>query len=418
MLTDLKCRKAVAGEKPVKLADSLGLYLYVTPTGFKSWRFKYRWADREKRLTFGGYPGVSLTEARERRDVARKLIRDGVDPGLLKRKERAERKASADASLKAVTLRWHEKQSPHWSPRYARQVLARFEADIFPALGALPIAEVTVPLLLGTLQRVEARGSIEIAHRLRQHLSEVFLAAIGAGLAQANPAAQLGRALAPFTTGQRPAVRSVAEARGLLAAIERELTAAHKAAPSTRLASRLLALTAARPAMVRMATGEEFEGLDGPDPLWRIPAAKMKLTAKRKRDVGLEFIIPLSPQAADVVRVALAAFGPTIVFPGVRGTAPISDSTLSKLYRDLGFAGVHVPHGWRATFSTVMNELAAIENRVGDRDIIDLMLAHLPGGVEAIYNRYAYLPRRRELACEWAELLMEGAPPAASLLPG
>ncbi len=414
MLTDLKCRKATAPEKPVKLADSLGLFLYVTPTGLKSWRMKYRFADREKLLTFGTYPEVSLTEARDRRDAARRRIRDGVDPGLEKRKRRAEDRTSADASLKAITLRWHKKHEAGWSPRYARQILQRFEKDVFPALGGVPIAEVTIPLLLGVLQKAETRGSPEIAHRLRQHLSDIFLTAIAAGQAQANPAAQLGRALQSFSNGQRPAVRSVIEARQLLAAIE----GAAKAAPATRLASRLLALTAARPGMVRLAEAAEFEDLDGPAPLWRIPAAKMKLTAERKRDVGLEFVIPLSPPAADVARTAIAAFGGKIVFPGVRGTAPISDNTLGKLYRESGYAGRHVPHGWRATFSTVMNELAAIENRVGDRDIVDLMLAHLPRDVEAAYNRYAYLPRRRELACEWAAMLMESAPPARSLLPG
>jgi integrase len=416
VLTDLKCRKAKAEAKPVKLADSLGLYLYVTPTGFKSWRMKYRWANREKTLTFGAYPEVSLTEARERRDAARKLLRDGADPGLVKRKQRAERLVAADASLKAVALRWHKAQAPHWSPRYAKQVLGRFEKDIFPAIGGLPIGEVTVPLLLGVLQRVEARGSIEIAHKLRQHLSAIFLNAIGAGLATSNPAEQLGRALTPYVNGARPAVRSVAEAKALLAAIEKESAAPWKAAPATKLASRLLALTAARPGMVRLAAAPEFEGLDGPEPLWRVPAVKMKLTARRKRDLALEFVIPLSPEAAEVAKLAIATFGETL-FPGVRGTGPISDSTLSKLYRSAGYTGTHVPHGWRATFSTVMNELAAIENRVGDRDIVDLMLAHLPRGVEAVYNRYAYLPRRRELACEWAQLLMEGAPPAASLLP-
>ena len=140
-----------------------------------------------------------------------------------------------------------------------------------------------------------------------------------------------------------------------------------------------------------------------------------------KNDPAFEFIVPLSNYAVDVVRVALEFVGPDapLLFPSARfPNRPISDSTLSKAYREAGFAGVHVPHGWRSSFSTIMNELAAAENRVGDRAIIDLMLAHVPSGVEAAYNRAAYMPRRRELAQEWADLLMQGQPSASALLVG
>jgi len=201
-------------------------------------------------------------------------------------------------------------------------------------------------------------------------------------------------------------VRLASEATAVLARVE-----AMDAFPATKLASRLLALTAARPGVVRMAAPQEFEGLDSTTPLWRVPAEKMKLTVERKNDADFEFVIPLSTQAVEIVRAALLRFGGgPLLFPSVRSPKnPLSDNTLSKLYRDAGQRGRHVPHGWRATFSTVMNELAAVDDRTGDRGVIDLMLAHVPAGMsasEAAYNRAMYMPRRRAIAQAWADLLI------------
>ena len=178
---------------------------------------------------------------------------------------------------------------------------------------------------------------------------------------------------------------------------------------STKLASRLLALTAVRPGVVRLAERQEFEALKGPEPLWRIPAAKMKLLAEHKADNRFDFLVPLASSAVTVVEAAMQKSAhPRFIFPGANRTGPISDSTLSQLYLDAGYRGRHVPHGWRATFSTIMNERAAEQERWGDREIIDLMLAHVKGDIEAKYNRAAYMPRRRQIAKEWAELLDVG----------
>ncbi|MFN3517933.1 integrase arm-type DNA-binding domain-containing protein [uncultured Sphingomonas sp.] len=411
-MTDVACRKAKAVEKPVKMADSHGLFLYVTPAGLKSWRMKYRYGGKEKLLTFGKYPQIPLTEARRLRDEAQSTLRDGRDPSIEKKQRKAERATRTSNTFEEWAGRWHASAKKHWTPRYAGQVLGRLERDAYPAIGQVPIADVTVPMVLDLLQRVEARGAIEGAHRLRQHMSDIFLSAIAAGVAQMDPATGVKRALQRFTHNRRPAARSIVEGRQVLQTIEQQ-----EAHWSTLLASRLLALTAARPGVVRLAEEKEFEDLDGASPIWRIPAAKMKLTSERKRDVTFEFVVPLSPAAVAVVRTAIRISGNGVLFPGMRTPkTPISDSTISKLYRAAGFTGIHVPHGWRSTFSTIMNEIAAIENRVGDRDIIDLMLAHLPGDVESVYNRYAYLPRRRELALEWSAMLMEGAVPADELV--
>ncbi|MES2753403.1 MAG: integrase arm-type DNA-binding domain-containing protein [Pseudomonadota bacterium] len=412
MLTDLRCRSAKPTDRPQKLFDALGLFLHISPTGHKSWRLKYRVGPVEKLLTIGPYPEVTLTEARDRRDEARRQLRDGVDPGTQRRQRKAEIAIAAGTTVKSYITDWHATRAPGWRPHYAKAVLGRLELDVIPRLGKVALADVTAPMVLEVLQRVEKRGAKDVARRLRQHLDDIFATAMVSGAIKANPATGLQRALRPISRERRPAVRSFEEARVVLAAIE-----AQNAEPGTRLASRLLALTAVRPAMVRFAEPVEFEDLDGPAPLWRIPAAKMKLTAERRRDLAFEFVVPLSPAAVDVVKTAQAFATKDLMFPAPRARRkPVSDSTLSSAYRAAGFTGVHVPHGWRATFSTVMNEIAAIENRVGDRDIIDLMLAHIPNDVESTYNRYAYLPRRREIALEWAELLMKGAAPAASLL--
>ena len=410
MLTEVACRNARKGEKAQKLSDSGGLYLFVTPTGFKSWRLKYRIGKTEKRLILGAYPEMTLRQARDRRDEARKQLRDGLDPSVERKKTKAAQAAGPSQTLQRFAEDWHAARESGWRPHYAKAVLSRLKLDIFPTLGSVPIGDVTAPMVLTTLQRIEKRGSLDVARRVRQHLSDVFRIAIAVGAAKYDPAAGLDRALKARTRGRRPAVQSIEQARRVLAAVE-----ATNVEPTTRLASRLLALTAVRPAMVRLAESKEFEDLDGPLPIWRIPAAKMKLTAERRSDLGFEFIVPLAPAAVDVVQTALSSFSTELLLPSARKMA-MSDATLSKIYRSAGFTDIHVPHGWRATFSTVMNELAAIENRVGDRDIIDLMLAHVPSTVEAAYNRYAYLPRRRELALEWAELLMDGACPAGDLL--
>lgn len=416
MLSDARCRAARGQARPYKLADDRGLFLFVTPTGFRSWRMKYRHGGKERQLTFGGYPEISLVAARQLRDDARSLLRAGRDPMVERRQKQAAIARAADDHFRAVATEWHTRQLAKWRPRYARQILQRLENDVFPSIGSMPIVDVTAALVLQLLRKVEDRGSREMAHRVRQHVSDIFAYAIATGRATDDPAHAIRKALAPLEKGMRPARLRIDQARCVLATIE-----SADAYAMTKLASRLLALTAARPGVIRLASPGEFEELDGASPLWRIPADKMKLSAQRRRDANFEFVVPLSPWAVDVVRTAIGVVGrdAPLLFPALTHVhRPISDNTLSKLYRQSGFRGLHVPHGWRATFSTIMNERAAIDGRDDDRQIIDLMLAHVREGVEAAYNRALYMPRRRELACEWADLLMTGMPPAASLLRG
>lgn len=421
MLTDAACRKAVPGEKDRKISDERGLYLLVRPNGSKLWRLKYRFARKEKVLAIGPYPEVSITQARAARDRAQMQVRDGIDPSAEKQQRKAQAIADALDSFEKVARAWHQVKQGSLTPRYGAAILSRLEKHVFPSLGSKAIRSITAPMVLEMIRKIEKHGAHDMAHRVRNHVSDVFVWAISSGVAEADPAAIIKKALVPTDSRLRPAMVQVVQAQKLLTEIE--------ALPgtywSTLLASRLLALTAARPGVARLAERDEFEGLDGPDPIWRIPASKMKLTRRQKRDITWEFVIPLSQQAAATARAAISESpacrsndGPFWLFPGVGGwKKPISDSTLSKLYREAGFTGIHVPHGWRSTFSTVMNERAALEDQERDRAIIDLMLAHAQQGVEPIYNRAMYLPRRRELAQQWADLLMEGTAEPHLLLP-
>ena len=415
MLTDAQCKAAKPAARPYKLAAGRGLYLFVTTTGFKSWRWKYRIDGKEKRLTFGSYPDVKLRAACDLRDEADKLRRQGLDPAIARRQQRAaSSRASAD-TFEAIARQWHARKLPLWSTRHGETVLTSLEAEAFPLIGKLPIRAVTAPLVLEVLAPIEQRGAIDQAHRLRQRLSDVFVFAIAAGFAETDPASMVKKALAPVVKRNYPALTKLADARALL--LESENAPAF---PLTELASRLMALTAVRSEPLRFAEPHEFEALETSEPLWRIPAAKMKLEHAQKRQEAFEFLVPLAPLAAEIVLLAmrLTAGGP-FLFPSLRHAhRPMSENALSVMYRRTTFAGRHVPHGWRSTFSTIMNERAIELDRPGDRPIIDLMLAHKPEGVEAAYNRAAYMKRRRQLAQEWAELLLAGLPPSSSLLGG
>ena len=415
VLTDLQCRKAKCAEKDYKLADGRGLYLFVTKTGFRSWRWKFRFAGKEKRLVLGSYPEMGLVAAREARENAARLLKSGEDPSLSAKQQAAVRHQQAGTTFEAVARDWHSQQVNGWMPRHAEDVLWSLERDVFPKLGALPIGGITSPMVLEVIRVIENRPSIETARRVRQRISAVYAYAIATGLAESDPAMPIRAALKPLIRGRQPALSSLAEARSFLKAVE-----ASPAHPITKLASRLLALTALRQGVLRTTMWSELDALDQDDPVWRIPAARMKLKLERKLDARYDFLVPLAPQALEVLDAA-RAFAPlsNLVFPSQRHMhRPISENAVGYLYNRVADHGRHVPHGWRATFSTVMNERAQQNGLAGDRAIIDLMLAHIPDGVEASYNRAAYMPQRSAIAQEWGDLLLKDMPPAMTLLEG
>lgn len=423
MLTELAIKNARPRDKDYKLADAEGLHLYVTKTGHRSWRLKYRFAGKERRLILGAWPELSLRAARDRKAEARKLLREGRDPGIEAAKLRIERAVASANTFEALARGWFVLQEGRWTPVHARDVISSLEKDVFPWVGKLPITEIDEPMVLSVLRKIEKRGAIETAHRIRQRMSAVFVHAIAEGVGSRDPAAIVTKALKPVPRSRkRPALVTLASLHDMLRKTECE-----PASPLTKLASRFLALTAQRPGMIRALPWSEIQNVDwqddspAPDALWRVPAHRMKLTLDLKSDDGFEHLIPLSAQAVDVLRAsyALTGRGP-LVFPGNRNArTPMSENTLSYFYNRCGYQGRHVPHGWRASFSTIMNEWALGNGTPADRYVIDLILAHVPdsvSGSEGAYNRAAYLDRRRELLLMWANMLLDGFPASGKML--
>ena len=391
MLTIGAVKAAAPQARAYKLHDTGGLFLFVTPAGTKSWRLKYRFKGREKLLVLGRYPDIALQIARARREAAREKLAANVDPGA--------KKADGDR-VDVVARAWHRHGCATWSPAHAEDVLSSLDRDVFPAIGARPISSIEPAELLELVRVVERRGCLESAGRLRQRLSAIFGFAIAEGHhVTTDPAAQLGRAMAGGKlTSPHPALVTVAECRQLLADV-----AALKPGAAVLGASQLLALTAVRLDAVRGMRWEEIEDLDGDAPLWRVPPARMKLSRAKKGEDRFAHLVPLSPAAVEVLRAAARRRrGSDLVFPGRDRARPIGEATLRDLYVRAGHAGRHVPHGWRASFSTILNE------ELGESwsAAIDAALAHSPKDkVEAAYNRADRLARRRELMERWAAML-------------
>ncbi len=430
-LTDAACRKAAKKAQPYKLSDSGGLYLYITKAGGKSWRFKYRYGGKEKRLTFGLYPEVTLVEARDRRDEARLMLREHRDPAIERAKRLVEAIEAAEATFESVARRWHEAQTGRLEARYHALVLRALERDIFPKFGKMPIRDVTGPIVLNALRAIVKRGSIETAHRIRQQVSSVFVFGMAEGLCNADVAASLGKALPKAPPAQKyPAITELGAIRAFLRAFEeaKDVTAV------TRFANRFLALTDVRPGVLAAAQWDEFEGIDwvgdfyGPlRPLWRISAQRMKLELEKKSDEAFDHVLVLSRQAVELLKVLRHITGRSpYLFPSARGwRRPISADALRMAYRRTGYGDDHVPHGWRAAFSTIMNDRAKAAVKAGDvsrardREIIDLMLAHVPEGMsssELRYNRAEHLVDYGRIAQEWADLLLSGMKSAEELV--
>lgn len=418
MLTVATIKSAAPADKAYKLHDSGGLFLLVLPSGTKSWRQKYRFGGKEKQLTHGRFPLLTLKDAREARDEARRLLDQGVDPAGKAKVARAKRAGtfSGPTTVKDAALRWHTLQSHGWKPRHADNVMSQLDREIFPAIGSMPIAEVATADIRPIIDEMQERGAVDQAHRMLMRLSRIFQLAIVDEVATIDPAAPLSAILKPVPKRKYRALITLPECRKALQVLEAE-----RHWPEIKLASRLLALTASRPGPIRFAQKGEFHDLEGEDPCWIIPADKMKLERAEAEQENFAFRIPLARQTVELVRVAIEnCAGRPYLFSSIQhALKPISDAALSKAYRlSPHFGGRHVPHGWRSSFSTIMNERAADLDRPGDRAVIDLMLGHKPEGVEAHYNRAAYMPRRRLIAQEWADLLTPGLVPPQELLKG
>lgn len=385
MLTIAGVKSARPKARAYKLFDGGGLHLFVAPTGLKSWRLKYRQGGREQLLTIGQYPDVALDAARARRDQARAAIAVGEDPA------RATERL-APRTLEQAARAWFEARRDRWSPAHAADVIGSLERHVFPRLGARAIGAIDAGELLRVIQSIDGA---ETARRVRQRLDAVYAYARAPmrRWAAENVAAELADELAPPAAPiHHPAATTAAEARAIYAAI-----AAAPARPIAILAAQFLALTAARVGSLRLATWEEIEVDDAGALVWRIPAAHLKLSRARKASAEHDHLVPLSAAAAAVLEEARdhSAGAGKLIFP-------IGERAIGALHDRAGLAGRHVPHGWRASFSTVLNDA-----RPEDRDAIDEALAHqVKGKVEGAYNRSAQIARRRALFDAWAQILV------------
>lgn len=391
MLTQAAVKAATPRDRAFKLADSGGLFLFVTPAGTKSWRLKYRLSGHEQLKVLGRFSAMSLGQAREARDAFKQQLRR--DSG---------NQVDSASTFEQLAHSWYQHNRSSWSPAHAADVIASLERDLFPGIGNKAITEIDAPCLLIAMRSVEARGCIETARRIRQRLSAIFGFAIAQGLIAVDPAAHLGRAMGKTRPPRpMPALTSIEHCRELLAACD-QLVVVNGMVP---LASRFLALTAVRLEAVR---GMRWGELDFEARLWRVPAARMKLSRAKKELAQFDHLVPLSARALAVLESASAfsfsnegAKPEALVFPG-RGSSPIGEGALRDLYQRAGFGGRHVPHGWRSSFSTILNEDLGPDWRAD----IDRALAHSPKDkVEAAYNRAEQLGRRREVFDRWGALL-------------
>ncbi|AAL49576.1 unknown [Sinorhizobium phage PBC5] len=411
-LTDKQIKNAKKADKDYKLADGGGLNLFVLSTGTKSWRLRYRFDGKEKTLVIGNYPDVSLADARGEREAAKETLKSGRDPNVVKKIEKAIGKQQAADTFEVLAREWHKLQKPTWVEKHASDVLDSLVNDVFPIIGQMPIRDIDAPTVLGVLRLVEQRDAKETARRIRQRISAIFVYGIASGRASEDPAAVVRGAMAPMKKGRQPAITNLDKAREMLVATWK--TPSH---PVTKLGLRLLTLTAVRPGTLISTPWTELDEVDESDPVWVIPAARMKLLLQHKDDETRDHLIPLSKEAMETITVlrSLTGRGPFVLPNGRHAHKPMSENALGYLLNRSGYHHKHVPHGFRSTFSTVMNE-----RYPADRQVIDLMLAHTPKDkVEGAYNRAEHLERRKELAQIWDGLIItKDMPTAQELLTG
>lgn len=398
MLTDPACRNATCDPllKRRRLTDSGGLYLEVSPAGSRRWFWKFYPDGKESRLALGSYPEVSLKAARQARDEARRVRQGGTNPVQQRRAERAASAVSSATTFEAVAREFHATKADAWSTTHAAQWLRGLEKDVFPWLGSLPLANVTAPVLLQALRRVEARGAIRTAHDLREYAGQVFRYGIAAGRCERNPAFDLRGQLKPFIEKHMAAVLEPALAGELLRAIQ-----TYTGQPATRVALALSALLFQRPGNVRMM---EWSEIDLDVGLWSIPAAKMKQGAHGKLN-GRPHLVPLATQAVEILRDLhpLTGHG-RYVFPSLlTGERPMSENTVRGALRRMGYSNEEMTaHGFRAMARTLMVErLPGIAP-----DVIEAQLAHGKSGpLGSAYDRAEFMQQRVSMMQTWADYL-------------
>jgi integrase len=397
-LTDTKAHNAKPKNKQFKLFDTEGLFLLVSPAGGKWWRFKYRFGGKEKLMSLGTYPEVSLAQARGRRDDARKQVADGIDPSQA-RKALKDAKVQNESTFEVVAREWHTKFTPTWTPGHAITIKSRLELNVFSWIGERPIIEIKPPELLMVLRRIESRGALETAHRVRAICGQVFRYAIATGRAERDPAADLRGALPPVKPKHLSAITDPEKVAGLLRAID-----GYQGSFVTKCALRLAPYLFVRPGELRHAEWAEID-LEAAE--WNIPAEKMKTRQPH--------LVPLARQSVEILRELYPLTGAgRFVFPSPRTSKrPMSNNGVLSALRRMGFGKEEMSgHGFRAMARTILDEILQCRP-----DFIEHQLGHAvrdPNG--RAYNRTAHLAERRKMMQTWADYL-DGLKAGAKLIP-
>lgn len=380
-LTDVGCRAAKPEEKPRKLADGGGLTLLIQPTGAKYWRWNYRFGGKQKTLAFGVYPSIPLAQARAMRERARQVLANGRDPADDKAYLIAP--SHGGVTFRSIADEWLKAQEVSWTPAHMLRVVSRFREDVYPAFGDKLIREVTAQDILAMLRKIEDRGAIDVAKRIRQSVGAVMRYAIALNLIERDPAADLKGALKPSPRVKHLAALKANEIGEFMAKLR-----IYEGEPQTRLGLELIMRTLVRTSELRFATWREIDG-----DVWRIPAERMKMSR--------DHLVPLAPQARDLLRrLKAAAGGSEWVVPGQRGK-PVSQNTfIFALYR-MGYRSRVTVHGMRGLASTVLNE-----SGIWSPDAIERQLAHdEKDKVRSAYNSAQYLAERVKMMAWYNDYL-------------
>lgn len=387
-LTDVSIRTAKPAAKPVRMFDGGGLYLEVAPGGGKWWRLKYRFEGKEKRLALGVYPDVSLKVARDKREEARKLLVQGIDPGELRKATKAMRAEQVANSFEAVAREWFLKMKPDWAEIHLKKIISRLERDVFPWLGNKPIADITALDVLAIQRRIESRGALDTAHRARGTISQIIRYAIATGRAARDPCPDLRGALPPAKETNFPSITDPDQVGALLRAID-----AFKGTFVVYCALQLSPLLFVRPGELRKA---EWSAIDLDKAEWRYIVGK----------TNTDHSVPLSKQAVRILRDLHALTGRgRYVFPGRNSAIPMSDAAVNAALRRLGYdtRTEITGHGFRAMARTILHEVLYIRP-----EIIEHQLAHkVPDTLGTAYNRTKFLKDRRAMMQQWADYLDE-----------
>lgn len=397
-LTDTACRNAKARIKDFNISDGGGLHLLVKTNGSKLWRLGYRFAGKQKTLSLGSYPAIGLADARELRGTAKRKLAFGIDPASDKKEQADAESRAASSSFEAVARDWLKVWEAGKGEAHIARVTSRLERDVFPVIGHLPIGEVEAPLLLDMIRKVEARGALDIAKRLRQTVGQIFGYAIAVGLAKYDPTPGLRKALKKGPKVKHFVKVPMKELPAFLAKLD-----GYDGDDMTRLALTFTLLTWVRTNETRFAVWSEFEDLDSKEPIWRIPAERMKMER--------EHLVPLSPQAVEVLKqVPRPDRTPYVFWSDSTKTGVISENTmLFALYR-LGYKSRQTVHGFRRLASTWGNEelITTGENvmRRYHEDWVEMQLAHTDEDeVRGAYNSAEYLVPRRRMLADWADMI-------------